>query len=373
MPRLIKDQPKRLRERARKDGSVRLWWEPEAAIRPLGFATVELDAARPTWSVRKAKELNREVDRARRTQGLAAARKGRTVAALIEEYRRSPKWREGLKPASRRDYNGAFAIIERKWGTTLLADITKPAMAEWYEALYVEAGRWQAAALIRKFSLLFSYAERKGWVSVNPCLRLDIQIPAPRQRIATWDEIDHLVATADRLGLPEIGDAVILAICTGQRQKDILEAELAHVEGDRWLFVRSKRGNHGGVRLAPEAMARLRAAGLRAADARVQLIADATGAGYSGDRFRRHLAQVRDAAAETMPSLADLQFRDLRRTFGTMARAGGASERDVADALGNNSWKDPKLSGTYMVQTFETANRAVDAVKRQKQIPRKRA
>lgn len=43
---------------------------------------------------------------------------------------------------------------------------------------------------------------------------------------------------------------------------------------------------------------------------------------------------IRDLAAETVPSVKTIQWRDLRRTFGNLARAGGAEKSDVADVPG---------------------------------------
>ena len=65
-----------------------------------------------------------------------------------------------------------------------------------------------------------------------------------------------------------------------------------------------------------------------------------------------------------MPGVRTLQFRDLRRTFGVWARAGGAIKEDVADVLGNTADTDPELGEVYMPPQFTTASRAVMAVKR---------
>lgn len=87
---------------------------------------------------------------------------------------------------------------------------------------------------------------------------------------------------------------------------------------------------------------------------------------YSPDLFRKAWARTRAAAAEAAPSVATLQFRDLRRTFASLARAGGADPRAVADALGNKAWTDDELSQVYMPPTYESASEAVRAVKRPK-------
>ena len=64
------------------------------------------------------------------------------------------------------------------------------------------------------------------------------------------------------------------------------------------------------------------------------------------DLFVDRFAEVRAEAAKKMPQLADLQFRDLCRTFGVLARAGGAERSDVGDVLGNSAAVDPRLGET---------------------------
>jgi len=77
---------------------------------------------------------------------------------------------------------------------------------------------------------------------------------------------------------------------------------------------------------------------------------------------------IRTHAAKAVPSLTAtgnvLQFRNLRRTFGTWARAGGASKGDVGDVLGNSAVTDPQLGEIYMPPSFHTAARAVFSFQR---------
>lgn len=367
MPRPITNPPARLRQRQRSDGSWRIWWEPETAIRALGFKPVALDQQRLTWSTREAERLNADVKLVRgkeasdRGPKRASAHNGRTIKDLINAYRASPHW-DNLKPATQKDYRAAFNLIEGKWGASQVIDFDKPIMLEWYETLYRTSGKYQAASLLRKMSILFTYSEQKGWRFDNPCLRMKLVIPKSRDRIASWPEIDALLKEC--VGTPSMGCAIALAIFQGQRQKDIIEAKLADFTGGDWLFVRSKRSNHGALNIHPEVLPWMRQMLALDPDRETLLISEVTGRAYTTDHFQRIFYRIRKNAAKRLPTITTLQFRDLRRTFGHMARMGGASERDVADALGNNAWKDPKLSGTYMPANADTASRAVNAIAR---------
>jgi integrase len=96
----------------------------------------------------------------------------------------------------------------------------------------------------------------------------------------------------------------------------------------------------------------------------VLLVDEASGQPYSEGLFQDRWAAVRARAAKTHPSVASLQFRDLRRSFGVWARAGGAGRDDVGNVLGNSASVDPRLNETYMPPSFDTASRAVAAVRR---------
>lgn len=75
---------------------------------------------------------------------------------------------------------------------------------------------------------------------------------------------------------------------------------------------------------------------------------------------------MRAAAAKNsgLTPLSRLQFRDLRRIFGILSRAGGSTRDDTADVLGNSAATNLRLAETYMPSQLDTASRAVDAIRR---------
>jgi hypothetical protein len=364
---------KGLRDRVRADGSVRAWWEPNAAERAAGMTAVELDGNRMTWSRAEADRLNKEA--AARLAGDAPRARpvqGRTMQGLVDVYRRGPL--RDLAPKSQRSYGQNLRTIERKWGTDLVADFTKPVMYEWYRTLRDASGDTQARALIRMMSILFAHAELIGWRAEgsNPCARLKLVTPRGRGRAASWAEFDALVAAADAAGLPAIGAAVRLSMLQGQRQTDVIlatvgefiRAPLARGQAPVlvWSLTRRKRGTRGTLPVHPLAMdvVEARIAG-RPADARL-LLDDRIGRPYDEYLFQTRWAEVRERAAQAVPSVATLQFRDLRRTFGVMSRAGGSTEDDVGDVLGNSAATNPQLAEIYMPATIHTTTRAVMAI-----------
>lgn len=386
-PRPIKAPPPRLRQRWRPASqSWRLWWEPETDLRELGFAPVELDSRRLTWSTREAERLNDLVQKMRGASAEAESRAGRrTIRALIADYVTSPEFLEKAA-ATQRDYRQGFRAIEAKWGDSLVVDFSKRVVYQWYRSLLAEKGPYVAAALKRKFSVLMSHAVLLEWREDNPALRLKILKPPRRGRVGDWAELDMLTAAARSLGLPSMELAILLAVYQGQRRGDIIRARREAFAERSWLLRRQKRGNAGGFELHPEVRGPVEAMLATAGERERLLHYEGTpdrpyDRPYTDDLFGKVWARVRAKAAKAAPAIDDcasrkragdvatLQFRDLRRTFATLARAGGADTRQVADALGNKAFSDDELSQVYMPPTYESASKAVRAVSRPKNKP----
>lgn len=383
----VGDPPPRLRQRQRADGSWRVWWEPEAAVKKLGFTSVELDAKAPIKAARRARELNDQVDQARLTGSAPRSKRGPVcIEDVVEDFRRSVQW-DQLAAKTRVSYDKGFRLIIAKWGDVPVQDFTKPMARTWYESLYRDAGQWQAAALIRLLSILMAHAELRGHrpENSNPCYRLGVSIPKGRSRVATWEEYDALQAAAQRVGLPSIGVLAALSMLAGQRETDCMQAlrgdftaqpvtwpgAAGPVDVWVWDLSRSKTGAAGKIMLHPELAPMV--AGILArpapADARL-VIEERLGRPYDEDLFQSRWGEVRAAAVaggegtNPCPSLASLQFRDLRRSFSAHSRRGGASVDDAGDVLGNSAAKNARIKGTYMPPEFFTAARAVAAVAR---------
>ena len=388
----VGDPPPRLRQRQRADGSWRIWWEPEQAVKTLGFASVELDANAPVKAAREARKLNILVDQARLTGSAPTSKRGPVcIEDVIEDYKRSLYFKR-LAAATQRVWRSRLVRIVTKWGDVPVADFTKPTANLWYETLHAEIGAHQAVALIGTLSVIMSHAERRGWrpENSNPCARLGISVPKGRVRFAEWTEFDALQAAAARVGLPSVGLAVALSMLSGQRQTDVILArredfsqiwtrfpgQADPVQVWVWTIVRSKTGASGVIMLHDELAPMVAAVLKRPAPADAALILDErVGRPYDLDLFQKRWVEVRTAAISggaqpdgtiwaPCPSLATLQFRDLRRSFSVHARQGGASIGDAGDVLGNSAANNVRIKGTYMPPEFTTAARAVSAVAR---------
>ena len=365
--------PKGLRTRVRAGGRLAVWWEPNAVQRAAGMAPVPLDETRPTWSLRQATELNRTA--ARRMKGAAALDGRRTIDALAHRYLTSTQYCD-LAPATQGDYRRLTARVVDRLGHKLANQVDKPMLYDWYEELRATKGVRMTQSLIRMASILLSHAERIGWRDggTNPALNMQIKQPDPRRRVGTWAELDALLAASDALGLPGIALAVCLSALNGQRKGDALSVtagQFTTLDGPTGPvivlgLVRSKRQTAGVLPIHPEAAPRL-ALALAAAHAPDAIaVTRADGRAYSQTMFRDDWNAVRALAAQVAPTVTDLQFRDLRRTFGALSRASGTTKDDVAAVLGNSADTNFALGMTYMPPELAETMRAVAGVKRGK-------
>lgn len=365
-----------LRQRQRADGTWRVWWEPTAAQRNAGATAMEFDASKPGHAAREAAKLHDTWTKAARGERPVAPMTGRTVTSLILDYQASIYFT--AKPDStRRVYRSDMDQIATKWGAQPVVLFDKPIVARWLESVLAEKGPTRARALRAMFSILMVHAELRGWrpEGSNPCAKLKTGTPLERHRTATWDEFDAAVTAARAMRRWSIVAALHLAVMAGQRQYDIFRAQPADFFPVRldaatrpiwvWQLVQSKRGKALSVPVHGEALPAVRLQLMRSAGGPGTLIWDeATGKPYTPDSFGHAWSRVRAMASKACPSIATLQWRDLRRTFGNLSRAGGATKSDTADVLGNTAATDPRLMRTYMAAQLATTLRAVQAVQR---------
>ena len=369
----ILDAVPNLRQREKADGSWRVWWEPTAKMLAAGQKVVDLSHLRPGDAMRRARDLNAKA--AKQAKAIPPAQRG-TMAALIADYRASLAFSQ--KPAStRRAYGSDLKAIEDKWGPHRVALFDKPMVALWYESLHKAKGVTRARAILRMLSILMGHAELRGMrpENSNPCTKIRTVTPMERDRAASWDEFDAMVSAARLMKDRMIRVALHLAVMAGQRQYDIRAARPGDFYPIRdaaftrpvwvWQLVQSKRKRAIEVPIHAEAVPAIRAQLMRAADGPGTLIwNETTGQPFSDKAFWNRWDAVRAQAALAVPSCATLQWRDLRRTFANLSRAGGSSDADTADALGNSAAKNPKLRRTYMAPQLQTTLRAVQAVQR---------
>ena len=215
----------------------------------------------------------------------------------------------------------------------------------------VKHGLATARAVRAALAGVYGCGMGKGLVQHNPAggKATRLPVPAPRLRCGSIAEMNALVAAADRIGRPELGDAIMLGLWTGQRQADRLALEDGRISTDGILFRQGKK--HGQPLLIPQApdlAARLNAARIRRAAWKVNyphvVLDEVNRRPFEADWYRKVFRLVREAAVagapaegvEPMRSLADFRDQDLRDTAVTWLARANCSKFEITSITGHS-------------------------------------
>ena len=376
----MRRQIRYLVERAGAHGP-RWFWQPSSELRAQGWRPQRLIAATLAEAEAQAEALNAELDRRREAQAVNGRRDvlvPGTVRALIADYRAS-KWWHQLAPRTQRDYGHHLDAIATWAGDMPARAITPPAVQAWHEALarrVVGTGRArqvlhrpaQAAAAVRVLSVLLSVGQRLGYVPSNAAANPGLSVQRQREPVL-WRRaaLDHMVATADRLGWHTQGTAMLLNYWCGQRQADVLALPPWRLETGAIVLTQRKTGRKVmlPVHLVPELVARLEAQRARqgsVASLSHLLVHDRTGKPWAAFTFSHVFAEIREVAARAMPECADLRWMELRHTAVTALHGAGLDALAISTISGHTpSSVQAILDRHYLIRTKEGAERAFRA------------
>lgn len=295
------------------------------------------------------------------------------IANLIEDWLRDPRLngkelREGkkvrrpLKASTVRGYRKSSNIIRLFDGgylwTQPAAALSPKALAGILDRIEQNHGLAQVRAVRAAISSAYSWGVGKNKVLANPVKAMELRLPTnpPRVRYGQIEEMQTLIAAADAIGLPEMGDSYMLGLFTGTRQNDRLALTGGQITPDGVLIRQSKK--HGEPLLipaAPDLERRLRSATKRRAGWRINyphiILDEKPGIRRpfdpEGSHYRRLHRKVRDAAVagvkdaagnwvvKPCPSLQDFRDQDLRDTAVTWLALAGNGVIDIASITGH--------------------------------------
>ncbi len=357
------------------------WYTPEECLAFMKVRETEIINRRA--EIIKAKTTKKKVPEppARRTS-IAI-----TVADLFESYfRDNPKMKgvevvEGKrrqKAASANTitfYRQKSATIESFDPMIWVAPVdalTGPIVRDLYERLWSAKGLATAVAVVRTLSAAISWGMLRGKVklAVNPCKELKLETPDARIHAFTPVEIRHLIAAADAIGLPEIGDAILFGVWTGQRQNDRLAMIDAGLVEGRRVFRQAKTKAIVAIREVPELAVRLATAKARRKDWPVQpmeaIVEEAYRRPWERTNYSKAFARVRDAAAngvedklKPMPSIADGRDQDLRDTAVTWLARAGATLPEICAITGHSLQAATQVLKHYLASHPDLADNAI--------------
>lgn len=320
---------------------------------------------------RRLKQAARPAPRKRRKPAYAY-----TVMELLRDFQNpklnmamDPAYAEAIKPKTRAFYrqsaNTIADVAPAVYGAYVAA-LDRPVCRKLFERIRRERGLATARGAIATLSAAIGWGQLTGKVrrEDNPCSNLRMPVPAPRVRYGTRPEMLAMIAAADAEGLPEIGDAVMLGLWTGQRQAD----RLAAVHKGRWngrrIFKQAKTGAIVAILEAPELETRLarsaerrRKAGV--VDAHV-LLDEAAWRPFGYKRYIGAFNRVRDRAiADGCATLADFWDMDLRDTAVTWLALAGATIPEIINVTGHTAQSATRILKHYLAQHPELADAAI--------------
>lgn len=199
-------------------------------------------------------------------------------------------------------------------------------------------GTARSAATVNRYvatlSLVMTYACRElGWIAENPCFALvKLKEAAGRDRILSDDEITNLLDACQQSRSPYIACIVLIAITTGMRQGEILGLEWKQIDFDQKLahIKDSKNGRPRSVPLVDPVITELH----RLYDQRQpqKKLVFASRTAFGKIDIKKAWQQALKRA-----QISELRFHDLRHLFATLAARQGASNLQLATAMGHRT------------------------------------
>jgi len=311
-----------------RDGIWKPRFEPSPSLRKSGWNGYALQDDTGEWldietTIKKATkqladiEAWRAGDQQQTSLHVRPNAKAGTLARLFCTYRADDAYRKDIGKSTRRQYRYALKAMETAIGdmNIPIASFEKPAAYALYKKLRRKHGLASANHHMRVLKRVFQIGGEHGLVRIDPMIKFRMKSTKPRVRFVETEEISHLIATADAMGLPSIGDTCVLAITTGQRSADILKFPINLANKDEHEFKQGKRGKIITLRtkLLNRMRPRLHNARRRAIDLSrgvtptKLLIYEGTGRPYADTcQLSTAFRKVRVKAGKTMPSLLGL-------------------------------------------------------------------
>jgi hypothetical protein len=394
-------------------GGLRYYWEPNPKQRAAGWKTLALGmdaSAAITGAKRRNDEIGQWQTGGAKPRQVKAFVKKASFGAVLDRYERDVL---ANKSANTQRVDKTAVARLRYWAGE------HP--FHWINRARVRALRdgMMAAATIDgpghapAFHLLTTLRKICGWWINEADLKVpnpaaDFALPAPAPRFQIWDQDAQaaFLEAADALGRHSIALAFVLAKYIGQREADILavdrsrwrEIGLQQLDGDHALYA-ALAGSTGpdagkvmgihvqqqktrvwvGVPIEGDMRAMIEAAiaadVARDRDAaalrrRPLIVNESTGRKWGQSDFIHTFGEIRDSAwavaiirgdDDLAERLADLQFRDLRRTCIVTLGQLGLNDYTIGSISGHKQETIKKILEVYMPRTIAAAGRGVVA------------
>lgn len=369
-------------------------FEPSPTLRALGFRGEDLRHDDGRWfSEGECLDWLREVLGPRLASVQAARQGGKplplvrpalarpvyTLAQMFADLWKRPEF-AGVAVADGKRRRKPLARKTVRWYQTMAdlaarhdvdiwaADATRMDRRMWarfIEEIEKKHGLDTARGVRATLSMAFARMDLPALKGVNPVAGVKLPMPEPRLRVGEIAEMRHLVAAADAMGRPEVGDAIMLGLFTGQRQADRLALTGGQMVDGDIFFRQQKTSAVVLIPAVPQLVARLAAARQRREGHTLQwphaVIDEKINRPFAagGDHYRHIFAEVRDVAAKTMPSLAGFRDQDLRDTAVTWLANAQCTVMQIASITGHSLQSIHLILRHYLASHPDQARAAI--------------
>lgn len=186
---------------------------------------------------------------------------------------------------------------------------------------------------LSSLSALLSHAVSLNWIDENPCFRLTKLKENPgRDRVLSEEEISRLLTACRASRSPYLYCFVLMSLTTGARQGEILNLNWRDVDLENQLahLKETKNGRPRSISLADPVINELKTLYQNRNPAKTLVFASKTAFGH---------IDLKKAWKEALKRAQIDNFRvhDMRHTFCTLASRQGASNVELATAMGHRS------------------------------------
>jgi integrase len=234
-----------------------------------------------------------------------------------------------------------FDYWKKRLGAYALIHITPELVAQerkaFIDSLLPDGSKRTPATINRYTAVLsatFNYAIKKlRWMTENPCRTLSrLKEGAGRDRILNDHEITYLLDACKQSKSQLLYPIVLFALTTGARRGEIVGLEWKHIDLEKGIafLTETKNGRPRSVALSDPVITELKALYESRNPSKPLVFASKTAFGRI-DIKKGWMQAVRRAG------LVDYHFHDLRHQFATFAAGQGASNVELATAMGHRT------------------------------------
>lgn len=262
-------------------------------------------------------------------RGRKVVPKSDTIAALIDEYQRSPRWSGLAKRTST-----TYAIYLREFhriGHIPVKDASRRYLLSMRNAIAESRGHGAAYSFIRTTSAMFQWAVSNGWIDVNPISHGVEELKI--NPLLAWTQKEADIAMSR---LPEpLRRVVVLALYTGQRRGDLCRLPWAAYDGTKIRLIQQKTGQpivipcHPSLKVELEAWRTGPVVGVQNAT----ILLNPNGMTWNPDR----LSTVMPKAMKNIGLTRKLNVHGLRKLAAVNLAEAGCTTRQIMAVIGHKS------------------------------------